>query len=191
MPQNEKNSPGASNMLVMGPWCHGGWARSEGDRLGDVQFDAKTSGYFRENIEFPFFEFHLKGKGDAKLPEAYVFETGSNQWRQYDAWPPKNVSPEIALLRCRTAGCRSTPPAEAEGFDEYVSDPAKPVPYIDRTDTGMTARVHDGRPALRGRRTDVLVYQTDPLEEDVTLAGPFAPAWSFPPAAPTRIWWSS
>ncbi len=167
----EKNSPGASNMLVMGPWCHGCWARADGDQLGDVSFNSKTSVYYRENIEFPFFEFHLKGKGDGKLPEAYVFETGSNQWQQYDRWPPKNVT-EKSLYFGPNGRLSFTPPVEAEGFDEYVSDPAKPVPYVDRTDIGMLREYMTADQRLQGRRTDVLVYQTDPLEEDLTVAGP-------------------
>ncbi len=83
----EKNNPGIANTLVEGPWVHGGWARSDGDHLGDVTFDAKTAEFFRKNIQFPFFEYYLKGKG-APMPEAYVFETGTNVWRKYPSWPP-------------------------------------------------------------------------------------------------------
>jgi hypothetical protein len=171
----EKNSPGATNMLVMGPWCHGCWARGDGDSLGDVSFNAKTAAYYRENIEFPFFEHYLKGAGDPKLPEAYVFETGTNQWRQYETWPPKNAS-EKSLYFGPNGTLSFSPPAEAEAFDEYVSDPAKPVPYVDRTYLGMLREHMDADQRLQGRRTDVLVYQTEPLEEDVTIAGPIRPS---------------
>ena len=78
----EKSSPGANNTLVMGPWFHGGWSRSDGDRLGNVRFGSKTAEFYRNEIEFPFFNYWLKGKGDPKLPEAFVFETGTNQWRR-------------------------------------------------------------------------------------------------------------
>ena len=90
----EKNSPDCpQNMLVMGPWVHGGWARGEGDSLGPVRFNAKTAEFYRAEIEFPFFEKHLKGKGEWAPPEAWVFETGTNAWRKYDAWPPKGSEP--------------------------------------------------------------------------------------------------
>jgi putative CocE/NonD family hydrolase len=170
----ERQSPGASNTLVMGPWVHGGWARGDGDRLGDVSFGMKTGPYYRSEIEFPFFQFHLKGKGESNLPEAYVFETGRNQWRQLDAWPPKNAAAKSIYLH---AGGKLSwdPPAEATAaFDEYVSDPAKPVPYINNVAIGMTQEhmVDDQR--FAAKRPDVLVYQTDPLDQDVTIAGPIA-----------------
>jgi hypothetical protein len=170
----ERQSPGATNMLVMGPWVHGGWARSAGESLGDVRFGAKTAEFYRDAIEFPFFAYHLKGKADPKLPEAYVFETGRNQWRRMDAWPPA----EAALKDLYFApGGRLTwqPPAEAEAFDQYVSDPARPVPYINHIAIGMTREhmVDDQR--FASRRPDVLTYVTDVLEADVTVAGPIRP----------------
>ncbi len=171
----EKNSPGATNMLVMGPWCHGCWARGDGDQLGDVSFNAKTSDYYRRNVEFPFFEHYLKGGADTKLPEAYVFETGTNQWRQYDTWPPKNAVAK-ALYLGANGKLSFTPPAEAEGYDEYVSDPNKPVPYVDRIDIGMLREHMTADQRLQGRRADVLLYQTDPLEEEVTISGPIRPS---------------
>ncbi|MDR3634714.1 MAG: CocE/NonD family hydrolase [Isosphaeraceae bacterium] len=169
----EATSPKASNMLVMGPWHHGGWSRGDGAALGDVRFNSKTSEFFREQIEFPFFEFHLKGKGTPSLPEAFVFETGRNQWRRHDHWPPKDAAARSLYLR---AGGKLAfePPGEddSQAFDGYTSDPAKPVPFIDWTGVGMEKEymVADQRSA--SRRTDVLVYETAPLEEDVTLAGP-------------------
>jgi putative CocE/NonD family hydrolase len=168
----ERQSPGAVNMLVMGPWVHGGWARGDGDRLGDVTFGAKTGPFFREQIELPFFQFHLKGKADPKLPEAYVFETGLNQWRKLEAWPPKESQPKSLYLRAGGALSFDAPGAEATAFDEYVSDPAKPVPYINGIAIGMTQEhmVEDQR--FASRRPDVLVYQTEPLDHDVTIAGP-------------------
>src|SRR5262249_52499863 len=87
----EASSPATANTLVMGPWSHGGWGRGEGTTLGQVRFDATTGVFFREQIERPFFEYYLKGKGTPNLPEAYVFETGTNEWRKYDAWPPRGA----------------------------------------------------------------------------------------------------
>ncbi|MBV8820572.1 MAG: CocE/NonD family hydrolase, partial [Acidobacteriaceae bacterium] len=167
----EKQNPGAQNMLVMGPWFHGGWSRGDGDHLGPVSFDSKTSEFFRENIEFPFFEHYLKDKPDPKLPEAYVFETGTNVWRKQDAWPPKNGKSK--RLYFQASGKLSfDAPAETSGFDEYVSDPNKPVPYIASFKPGMTREhmVEDQRFAWS--RPDVLSYQTGVLDTEVTVAGP-------------------
>ncbi len=89
-----RTTPAVFNALVIGPWVHGGWARYDGEHLGRVDFASNTGEYYRKNILFPFFEQYLKGSGDAKLPKAYVFETGTNVWRQYSAWPPKNAEPK-------------------------------------------------------------------------------------------------
>jgi len=169
----EDSSPGTFNILVMGPWFHGGWSRSPGDTLGDVRFDAKTSDFFRDNIQLPFFNYYLKDKGKLDLPEASVFETGTNQWRRFDTWPPKEAVSKSLYLN--SAGKLSfDPPAgdDASAFDEYVSDPSKPVPYIPGFSFGMARRYMDDDQRFASRRTDVLVYQTDPLEEDLTIAGP-------------------
>jgi putative CocE/NonD family hydrolase len=171
----EKNNPGIFNALVMGPWVHGGWARHEGSSLGRVTFAAKTSEYYDKNILFPFFEQYLKGAPDAKLPEAYVFETGTNVWRQYSSWPPKNVQSKTLYFRAN-GELSFAPPAEASGnFDEYVSDPAKPVPFVAYTaiDVPQEYMLSDQR--FNDSRTDVLTYQTPVLQEDVTIAGPLSP----------------
>jgi putative CocE/NonD family hydrolase len=169
-----RNNPAQHDTLVMGPWFHGGWSRTAGDHLGPVRFNAKTGDFFREHIEFPFFEAHLKGKESAALPAAYVFETGHNQWRQYDAWPPRNA--EKKTLYFLSGGKLSfTPPVAGEAWDEYVSDPAKPVPYVDQTNIGMLREYMSADQRLQGRRTDVLVYQTAPLKESITIAGPLQP----------------
>src|SRR6185295_17028581 len=122
--------PGIFNMLVMGPWLHGGWGRGSGDKLGNVNFYAKTSEFYREKIELPFLKHFLKDDSKFDLPEAYVFETGTAQWRRYDSWPPKNA--RETTLYFRSGGRLSfEPPAEEGGaFDEYLSDPARPVPFI-------------------------------------------------------------
>ncbi|MCE9532000.1 MAG: CocE/NonD family hydrolase [Planctomycetes bacterium] len=169
----EKNQPGAANHLIMGPWSHGSWSRDEGKSLGNLQFNAKTAVYFREKIEFPFFEQHLKEKGDANLLKAVVFETGTNRWRKFDAWPPKE-SREQALYfdgGGKLASAARSASAQAE-FDEYISDPAKPVPNIEKIDIGMTGDYMTADQRFASRRPDVLVYQGPELTEDLTLAGP-------------------
>lgn len=200
----EANSPEATNVLVMGPWRHGGWARGDGDSFGDVPFNAKTSEFFRKEIEFPFFQYHLKGKGKPAYPEAWVFETGTNQWRKYDVWPPKQARQRSLYFRSGRKLAFNPPTGNANpqrrqgqpgtvgnggrggnrgaasggssvapmAFDEYLSDPAKPVPYMNVVDTGMVAEYLVADQRFAARRPDVLVFQTGVLEEDVTIAGP-------------------
>ncbi|HEX5735866.1 MAG TPA: CocE/NonD family hydrolase [Blastocatellia bacterium] len=169
----EKQNPGIVNILVMGPWIHGGWARTDGDQLGQARFGSKTSVFYREKIELAFFNHYLKDKGEMKLPEAYVFLTGSNEWKTYDQWPPKNLKTESLYLHPGGRLAFELPKeGAAESFEEYISDPSKPVPHIDWTSINMTTEymVADQRHAAR--RPDVLVYQTDVLTQDVTIAGP-------------------
>ena len=169
----ERVNPGIYNKLVMGPWFHGGWSRGDGDFLGNVRFGAQTSVFYRNNIELPFFNCLLKDQCDHNLPEAFVFETGSNQWRSYDHWPPLNTEKKDlffqgneALSFSRPANMRALP------FDEYISDPAHPVPYINSTAIGMTREYMDDDQRFAAARPDVLVYQTGPLTEPVTASGP-------------------
>jgi hypothetical protein len=133
----EQSSPGIVNFLVMGPWTHGAWGRAEGDRVGQVEFGAKTSVHYRDEIEKPFFDYFLKDQGSGKFPEAYVFETGANAWHQLGVWPPKDFAPKTLYF---AAGGKLSPAAPAaDGFDEYVSDPNKPVPYLGRPGGPMNA----------------------------------------------------
>lgn len=167
----EKFNPGITNMLVMGPWAHGDWGRKDGDKLGDIDFHAKTAEYYREKIELPFFRHYLKDDKDYTPTEAHVFETGTNQWRRFDAWPPKQAAARTLYFRAGGA-LDSTAPDEAGAFDEYVSDPAKPVPYtLEMNYTyPKSYPLHDQRFATS--RTDVLVYETPVLDDDLTLVGP-------------------
>jgi putative CocE/NonD family hydrolase len=159
----------AGNRLVMGPWSHGGWM-SDGDRLGNARFASKTGAFFRERIMLAFFAHHLKGKPDPKLPEAYVFETGRNQWRKHDAWPPRAAASRTLYFHADGKLAFDAP--AAAGFDEYVSDPNRPVPATDEIASGMTYNYMTADQRFASRRPDVLVYRTEPLESDVTLAGP-------------------
>jgi len=166
----EKNTPPAVDMLVMGPWNHGGFARGDGDRLGNVNFGSKTALYYRENIEFPFFLYYLKGRGDGKFPKAWVFQTGMNEWRKFVSWPPASAKPTPIYLDAN-GKLAWQQPAQA-GFDEYLSDPNKPVPYVGRVTTGVlnTYMTEDQR--FAATRPDVLVYKSDVLDHDVTVFGP-------------------
>ncbi|HWE37326.1 MAG TPA: CocE/NonD family hydrolase [Isosphaeraceae bacterium] len=173
----EAHSPKGENTLVMGPWFHGGWSRDDGDHLGHVPFNSKTSAFYREKIEFPFFQRHLKGQSSpgGNLPEAYVFETGRNQWRTFDAWPPRDAKAGALFLRARGRLGFEPPDDEADAddtFDEYVSDPSKPVPFMDTIVNGMAREYMVADQRFASRRPDVLVYETAPLDEDVTVAGP-------------------
>jgi putative CocE/NonD family hydrolase len=168
----KKNSPRTSNRLVMGPWVHGDWGRGDGLSLGDVSFNAKTAEFYREHIELPFFEHHLKGKKPVSEPEAWVFETGTNVWRKHDTWPPKTA--KARSLYFHAGGKLGNEPSTADkddGHDEYVSDPNRPVPYIGRVALGMAPEYMTADQRFAARRPDVLVYQTGELEEDVTVAG--------------------
>jgi putative CocE/NonD family hydrolase len=168
-----KFNPETPTTLVEGPWVHGGWARNDGSHLGDIGFNANTSYYFREHIQFPFFEHYLKGKGET-LPRAIVFETGTNVWRRYDAWPPKAAAAKVLYFH---AGGKLSfdPPTEEKSVDEYVSDPDHPVPFVGYTTDTVPQRYMVDDQRFAHERPDVLTYETDPLTEDVTIAGPISP----------------
>jgi len=165
-----KFNPETPLTLVEGPWVHGGWARSDGSHLGDVQFGANTSEYFRSHVQFPFFEHYLKGKGQT-LPTAVVFETGTNVWRRFNEWPPKAATPNTLYFH---AGGRLSfdPPAESSSKDEYQSDPNHPVPFVGYTTDTVPQRFMVDDQRFASYRPDVVTYETDPLDEDVTIAGP-------------------
>jgi putative CocE/NonD family hydrolase len=171
----KKYNPGIFNGLVIGPWVHGGWARYDGKQLGRVSFDSKTGEYFRQQIQFPFFEQHLKGVKPAQpIADVTAFETGTNVWRRYTAWPPAQ-----AQARTLYFGPNGTltwqQPAAGGGYDEYVSDPNKPVPYIGYPATSVPQEYMVSDQRFAATRPDVLVYQSDVLEQDVTVAGPVTP----------------
>lgn len=175
----EKQNPAShSNTIVMGPWVHGGWARGSGDRLGNVSFGMKTSKFYEREIEFKFFEYHLKNEGKPELPEAYVFETGSNQWKTYETWPPKNTEPQKFYFQAK--GKLSTnATAQTTGFDQYVSDPSKPVPYTENVHLRRTREYMTDDQRFAARRPDVLVYQTEVLNDAITVTGPvMADLWT-------------
>ena len=168
----ESRNPDIYNGLVMGPWSHGQWHAADGTSIGPVNFHSNTSEHFREEIELPFFRKYLKGAEGVDLPEAFVFETGTNEWRRESHWPPRAAAEKQLYLH---AGGRLSfePPAAGDAtFDEYVSDPDRPVPFTQTISTGMPATYMIEDQRFAARRPDVLVYQTEPLTEDVTLVGP-------------------
>jgi hypothetical protein len=168
----ERLNPGITNVLVMGPWSHGGWSKGSGEALGNVRFRSKTSEHYRERVELPFFRRFLKDDTKGDLPEALVFETGTCQWRRFDAWPPREVRPATFFLQPHGGLAETRPGDGPDSADEYVSDPAKPVPFLSRTHIGMAVEYMTDDQRFAATRPDVLVYSTPTLEEDLTLAGP-------------------
>ncbi|QHL87115.1 CocE/NonD family hydrolase [Nibribacter ruber] len=169
----EAKNPNAYNTLVMGPWFHGGWSRSSGQTLGKVSFSQKTSEFYRPEIEAKFFRHYLKGSGKGKpdLPEAYMYNTGANQWREFAAWPPKEGKEQFLYFGPNGQLSFTKPATTGTGYDEFISDPNKPVPFSEETTVGMTREYMTDDQRFASRRPDVLVYQTEVLTEDVTLAG--------------------
>ena len=173
----ETGRPRGANAVLLGPWRHHGWDRGPSATLGDADFGFDTSTIFPPMIT-SFFEHHLKGGPDPGLAEATVFESGANRWRRFPSWPPPGARP--MSLHLGPGGTLSlTPPTATGTADEYLADPARPVPYtshltLDWMTEGYMAE--DQRPFAR--RPDVLVFQTEPLERDLTLAGPLTAALS-------------
>jgi len=168
-------NPGVFNAIVVGPWVHGGWARYDGEHLGRVEFASKTGEYYRKNILFPFFEQYLKSIGDAKLPKAYMFETGTNVWRQYSDWPPKTAESRTLYFHANGGLSFQAPAGDSTPFDEYVSDPARPVPFVNYAALNVPQEYMVSDQRFAGKRTDVLVYETPVLQDDVTIAGAISP----------------
>jgi len=170
----ERLNPGLSNTIVMGPWAHSRWNRLAGGKeaVGPFAFSG-TRAYVQDKIELPFFNYYLKGKSPLALPEAVVFETGSDEWRSYDAWPPAD-SKERRLYLADGGRLSDRPAAgpSTSGFDEYVSDPAKPVPYTMRVNPYYDRDYFVEDQRFAASRNDVLVYEGEPLAESLTIAGP-------------------
>ena len=167
----EKQSPGADNVLVMGPWRHGGWSRDKGDRHGDIRFGQKTSEFYQKGIDLPFFQRHLKGRTNHSYPEAWIFQIGTNAWHRYSQWPPAGATKKTFFF-AEGGALASVAPSGDTGFDEYISDPNKPVPYFGETTMTTDRRYMSGDQRFAARRPDVLVYQTGELTGDVAMAGP-------------------
>ena len=170
-----RQSPATRNTLVVGPWSHGGWSRGDGTTLGSLRWRYQTGPYFRDTVEYRFFAHHLAGAPDPGLPGVLVFRTGGERWDRYDRWPPPESRPASLYLH-PNGTLAFTPPPASGGFDEYVSDPAKPVPVVDRIENnGMPRDYITADQRFASRRPDVLTFQTPILTEDVTLTGPITP----------------
>jgi putative CocE/NonD family hydrolase len=169
----EKNNPGTFNSVVIGPWSHGAWHNSTGEKLGDINFGSKTSEFFQDKIEYPFFMHFLKDCFVLEIPEAYVFQTGVNKWKKYNSWPPEDTK-ETRLYLFERGKLAFKPDYLNEDFqyDEFLSDPDNPVPWSEakQTQQGHIWMIADQR--FASKRQDVLVYMTEPLIEDFTVAGP-------------------
>ena len=162
-----------NNKIVMGPWYHGQWASGDGTHLGNVQFESNTSDWYTQNIEVPFFNFYLKGLGTAdNISEANIFYTGENKWHQLPTWPPANMQPTNLYLQSKGQLSFAMMPDKKPSFVTYVSDPAKPVPYTEDVHFRRTREYMTDDQRFAARRPDVLVFKTDTLTDDVTLAGP-------------------
>ncbi|MGH9844943.1 MAG: CocE/NonD family hydrolase, partial [Blastocatellia bacterium] len=188
----EKNDPQKISFFVAGPWNHGGWARGDGSSLGKIKFGSNTSQHYREKIEAPWFAYYLKDKGQPGITEAITFQTGANEWKSYDQWPPRNLTEDRKLyfhaggklffdapVQNRNGdGAVRNRDSDGAAFDEYLSDPANPVPYRPRPieptyysrGSGWGAwLVEDQR--FAHARPDVVSWETEPLAEDVTITG--------------------
>lgn len=169
----ENKNKNTYNILVMGPWAHGGWSRSTGNSLGNISFNSNTSEFYREQIELKFFNYYLKEKGDLTLPEAYIFNTGANEWRTFNEWPPQKAEEKKIFLQVQNKLSFESPIENSKNlFEEYISDPNKPVPFTAEITNRMTREyiVEDQR--FVWNRPDVLSFELDELKEDITFAGP-------------------
>ena len=170
----EQNDKPNNTRLVMGPWTHGSWVWAKGDSLGDFYFGGNTADYYRKEILLPFFKYHLKGEGNLNLNDAYVFDTGKNQWSNYPTWPPKNVN-EVKYYFQSDERLNNQMPNDEKSCTEYICDPFNPVPYTAKFEDSKSFynEVHlieDQR--YVSTRPDVLTFESEVLTEDVTIAGP-------------------
>ena len=172
----ERQSPGTDNAIVIGPWDHGQWARDSGVFVGKLAFGARTADTYQRDILMPFFESHLKGTGWAKHPKAWVFETGSNRWRTFDQWPPKESASRSVYL---DAGNRlaTEPPQRTtdKAYEEWVTDPANPAPFVPGKSTDMDPDYMAQDQRFGAARPDAVIYNGETLTADLTIAGPVTP----------------
>ncbi|MBS1792457.1 MAG: CocE/NonD family hydrolase [Acidobacteria bacterium] len=174
----EKQNPGIYNVLVVGPWFHGGWERSSGDWLGTAYFGQKTSEFYRAKFELPFFDHFLKDKGEIpQIKEVNLFDTGANEWKNFDTFTPSNVAETPLYLTANGGLSFADAAATSEnGFNEYVSDPMKPVPYTQKITSNYPRDFMTEDQRFAATRPDVLVYQTGILKDDLTVAGDIKPS---------------
>lgn len=171
----EEKNPQNKTHLVMGPWSHGGWSRSDGSSFGDFKFPESTGKFYNEKVLTPFFQYYLKEKGELDISEALTYRTGENIWIQNEVWPNNKTSKTLLYLTSKEKASWSNPSLSDDAYDEFVSDPNNPVPY--------TAKFHDSEQMYNrtymsedqrfaSARPDVLQYETDSLQENLTISGP-------------------
>lgn len=168
----EKKNANVQNTLVMGPWFHGGWHRADGSSFGGVPFGFRTSDWFQEEVEFPFFDSHLRGDGSYKNPEAIMFLGGRNQFVKFPAWPPKAAKATVFYMQDGKSISVNKPTNTKNSYDEYINDPANPTPYIAEKTAGRTREYMIDDQAFAEKRSDVVTYRSNVLAEDWILAGP-------------------
>lgn len=166
----ERADTGHVNHLVLGPWYHNGWLEPGGDSLGPIRLGSNTADWFRNDVQRPWFAFWLHGKGDGRFPEAQVFETGANEWRTFDTWPPKGATPRNLYLQHSGRLSFDAPNGNGAPYDSYVSDPANPVPYAPRDGSDWQTWLEEDQRFVADR-ADVRSWRSDPLTEDLTIAG--------------------
>jgi uncharacterized protein len=164
-------SPETNAKLVMGPWYHGQWGSSDGTQLGNIRFGSNTSLTYQNQIEIPFFNYYLKGKNDPDISGATIFFSGENKWRHFDSWPTDQAKAQKIYLEAKN-GLSSKTPENEIGYDEYLSDPAHPVPYTSDVHFNRTREYMTDDQRFASRRPDVLSYQSGLLKEDLTIGGP-------------------
>ncbi len=174
----EKLDSNNRNYICIGPWNHGQWSGFNVTHLGAYQTGSNTSGYFQKNIQKKWFDYWLKGKGDGNFSEATIFQTGSNEWKTYTTWPPKEAANNKLYVTANGKVSFDKPTTTSPAaFDEYVSDPKKPVPYRQRPIEQTYGPGSRWRPWLVedqrfvDGRPDVLTWQSDTLTQDVTVTG--------------------
>ncbi len=171
----EEKNPNAYNIKVIGPWRHGGWARGKGNSFGIMEFNSNTSEYYQSEIEFPFFKYYLKDEAELNLPDVSIFKTGENKWYSFEIWPPANAVKKNLYFHSNESLSFNTPSGtENDKFDQYVSDPNRPVPYTDQIIDSRRFYFSEyvvGDQRFASYRQDVLIYESDTLQEDITIAG--------------------
>lgn len=171
----ERNDKENKNFLVVGPWNHGGFSRGDGDKLGRINFGSATADYFRKNVRAKFFAHYLKGKENPNLPEALTFRTGDNEWVRHNDWNPQEAVVKNLYFQANGKLSFDNPPSDKSAFDEYISDPAKPIPYRPRpivpgfNNEWRVWQTEDQR--FVDNRPDVLTWSTEPLTDDITVSG--------------------
>ncbi len=165
----EDQNEGLDNIVVMGPWSHGQWAGTDGENMGNMYWGLNANDRFHEH-EVAFFNYYLKDEGAEDFPEALIFVTGVNEWQEFEYWPPKKAIDQVFYFEGNES-LSINKPDDQVSFDEYISDPDNPVPYTEDVHLRRTTAYMTDDQRFASRRPDVLVYQTEALEQDVTVTG--------------------